>query len=146
MSFKPYPGLRAFRPDEGDIYFGREEQTDELVDRLDQIRFLAVIGPSGCGKSSLVNTGMIGFLKSGYLTSAGAGWRVARMRPQDAPLSNLAAALIESGIVEPPDSNDPQFFDSQKAFLSASLARGSLFSVAIHSSYSHRLSSHSVAE
>lgn len=126
MSAKPYPGLRAFRPDEGDIYFGREEQTDELVDRLDQIRFLSVIGPSGCGKSSLVNTGMIGFLKSGYLTSAGAGWRVARMRPQDAPLSNLAAAMIKSGIVELSDSDDPHFFESQKAFLRAILARGSL--------------------
>ena len=27
----PYPGLRPFRPDEVDVFFGREEQIDRVV-------------------------------------------------------------------------------------------------------------------
>src|SRR5437764_600614 len=27
----PYPGLRPFRPDEADLFFGRDEQVDELL-------------------------------------------------------------------------------------------------------------------
>ncbi|MGI9261703.1 MAG: hypothetical protein ACR2QR_06695, partial [Woeseiaceae bacterium] len=53
----PYPGLRAFQRDESDIFFGREEQTDDLLARLEKTRFLAVVGESGCGKSSLVRAG-----------------------------------------------------------------------------------------
>ncbi len=34
MSDAPYPGLRPFRRGEADIFFGREKQIDELVDRL----------------------------------------------------------------------------------------------------------------
>jgi hypothetical protein len=45
----PYPGLRPFRADEADIFFGREHQTDELLTKLQTHRFIAVTGPSGCG-------------------------------------------------------------------------------------------------
>ena len=31
----PYPGLRPFRRDEADIFFGRDEQIDQLLERLD---------------------------------------------------------------------------------------------------------------
>ena len=90
----PYPGLRPFHRDESDIFFGREEQTDALLDRLDQSRFLAVLGPSGCGKSSLVIAGMIASLESGFMASAGAHWRAAAMRPGRHPMKRLAAALL----------------------------------------------------
>ena len=43
----PYPGLRRFKVDESHLFFGREEQTDELLHRLHATRFLAVVGPSG---------------------------------------------------------------------------------------------------
>ena len=55
----PYPGLRPFRPDETLVFFGREKQVDELLEKLEDSRFIAVLGPSGCGKSSLVNSGLI---------------------------------------------------------------------------------------
>ena len=54
----PYPGLRPFERHETDIFFGREEHTDQLLERFDHTHFLAVVGPSGCGKSSLVRTGL----------------------------------------------------------------------------------------
>src|SRR5262249_51178556 len=67
MSQAPYPGLRPFTRGEADIFFGREAQTDELVDRLGHSRFLSVVGPSGCGKSSLVRAGLLDALESGFM-------------------------------------------------------------------------------
>lgn len=97
FSKAPYPGLRPFRPDEADIYFGREAQVDALLGRLQQTRFLAVVGPSGCGKSSLVRAGMIPALETGFMADAGAEWRVLTMTPGDHPLDHLAACLTYQG-------------------------------------------------
>ena len=88
-----YPGLRPFRPEESDIFFGREEQTDRLLERLQHSHFLAVVGPSGCGKSSLVRAGMITALETGFMSDAGSRWRIAEMRPGDRPISRLARTL-----------------------------------------------------
>jgi len=86
MSDFPYPGLRPFRWDEIDIFFGREEQVDQLLEKLGQTRFLSVVGPSGCGKSSLVQAGMLNALETGFLADAGARWRIANMRPGNCPV------------------------------------------------------------
>ncbi|MCP4699568.1 MAG: AAA family ATPase [Gammaproteobacteria bacterium] len=94
MSDFPYPGLRPFARDETDIFFGREEQTDELIARLADTHFLAVIGPSGCGKSSLVRTGLLADLETGFLADAGAQWCVAELRPGNHPFARLARALL----------------------------------------------------
>ena len=93
FSLAPYPGLRPFRAEEADIYFGRETQTDALLDRLGRTRLLAVVGPSGCGKSSLVRAGMIASLQTGFMAAAGADWRIADLRPGDRPMARLARAL-----------------------------------------------------
>lgn len=97
FSAAPYPGLRPFRPDEADIYFGREPQIDALLARLQGTRFLAVIGPSGCGKSSLVRAGMIPALETGFMADAGAQWRIVTMTPGDHPIARLAACLSAPG-------------------------------------------------
>jgi hypothetical protein len=55
----PFPGLRAFTPDDAPIYFGRGRETDALVRKLTDSRFVAVVGASGSGKSSLVGAGLI---------------------------------------------------------------------------------------
>ncbi|HTQ07172.1 MAG TPA: hypothetical protein VMI54_25120 [Polyangiaceae bacterium] len=95
----PYPGLRPFDLDEADIFFGRERQTDQLLEKLQQHRFLAVVGPSGCGKSSLVNAGLIAALQTGFMADAGARWLLARLRPGDRPIARLADAVLESGLL-----------------------------------------------
>ena len=77
----PYPGLRPFHDDEAEVFFGREAQTDQLLEKLQRSHFIAVVGPSGCGKSSLVRAGMIAALESGFLADTGTGWRIAEMRP-----------------------------------------------------------------
>lgn len=93
FSAAPYPGLRPFRADEADIYFGREQQVDALLGRLQRTRFLAVTGPSGCGKSSLVSAGMIPALETGFAADAGAHWQVVTMTPGAHPMARLAASL-----------------------------------------------------
>jgi ABC-type Fe3+/spermidine/putrescine transport system ATPase subunit len=86
----PYPGLRPFEMDENDIFFGRDEHIEQLIDKLDTTHFIAVLGPSGCGKSSLVRAGLEPNLRKGYLTKAGIHWRVAVCRPGNHPFYNLA--------------------------------------------------------
>ena len=81
MSTSPYPGLRPFQRNEADIFFGRDEQVDQLLIRLGKSRFLAVVGPSGCGKSSLVHTGLLNALEAGFLADVGLHWRIATMQP-----------------------------------------------------------------
>lgn len=93
LSSAPYPGLRPFRTDEADIFFGRERQTDQLLDRLATHRFVAVTGPSGCGKSSLVKAGVIPALNAGFMVAAGSRWRIASMRPGEHPIARLARAV-----------------------------------------------------
>ena len=67
----PYPGLRAFRREEAEIFFGRETLIDEMVERLAKGRFLSVLGASGTGKSSLVHTGLLDALELGLHARAG---------------------------------------------------------------------------
>ena len=67
----PYPGLRPFGPEEFESFFGRDRQIDQLLTRLRDHRFVAVVGLSGSGKSSLVRAGLIHRLKVGHLSIAG---------------------------------------------------------------------------
>src|SRR4051794_38867095 len=96
----PFPGLRPFQPEEEYLFFGREAQRKELITLLRQHRFLAVLGASGSGKSSLVRAGLLPALFGGVMTKAGSHWNVALMRPGGRPTSNLAAALLSSGLFE----------------------------------------------
>ncbi|WP_295413474.1 ATP-binding protein [uncultured Thiodictyon sp.] len=97
---RPYPGLRPFRCDESNLFFGRDEQVDQLLDTLAESRFLAVIGTSGSGKSSLVRAGLLPALASGVLTrpiadgpAPGTRWSIAELRPGEHPFRRLAASL-----------------------------------------------------
>jgi hypothetical protein len=95
----PYPGLRAFEPDDSSCFFGRERETDELRRRLRQTRLLAVVGASGSGKSSLVRCGLVPSLHAGFMSGAGSRWRVAIFRPGQDPIGHLAAALARPGVL-----------------------------------------------
>lgn len=117
----PFVGLRPFESDEDVLFFGRREQTIELLQQLSVSRFLAVIGSSGSGKSSLIRAGLIPKLKAGFLvdrrrylegnTSVSTEetdderdqWHIAVMRPGDSPLYNLALAVQKA---RDPDASD----------------------------------------
>jgi FOG: WD40 repeat len=92
----PYPGLRPFNDKEHDIFFGRDDQKIEMLQRLKDARFLAVVGASGCGKSSLVHAGLIPSLHAGLMGEPeGSRWQIAVMRPGDRPIERLATALVK---------------------------------------------------
>ena len=104
-AMNPFVGLRPFESEESLLFFGRREQAIELLQRLHATRFLAVVGSSGCGKSSLVRAGLIPKLKAGFLVEERDLWRIATMKPGDAPLENLAIALLESAARETSKEN-----------------------------------------
>ncbi|MGI2177320.1 winged helix-turn-helix domain-containing protein [Shewanella frigidimarina] len=65
----PFPGLRAFDTNDSNVFFGRSEQVDTLLNRITkQIEFgrafCLILGPSGTGKSSLINAGIMPNLMS----------------------------------------------------------------------------------
>ena len=88
----PYRGLEAFREEDAELFFGREEDVSRLVERLRATRFLAVLGASGSGKSSLVAAGLVPAVRRGALPG-GESWRVLSMAPGARPLAALAASL-----------------------------------------------------
>ncbi|MCH8039803.1 MAG: hypothetical protein IH977_05585 [Nitrospinae bacterium] len=130
--FNPFPGLRPFEMDEDYLFFGREGQTDELLRRLRQTRFLAVVGTSGSGKSSLVRAGMLPALHGGMMTSAGSSWRIAVMRPGDDPFGHLAEVLVKPDALEGGQTENTEQTEKDKTtrlkapMIEATLRRSSL--------------------
>lgn len=96
----PFPGLRPFTQEEDYLFFGREEQTLELLQRLGQNRFVAVVGTSGSGKSSLVRCGLLSELLGGRMLEAGAAWEIAVTHPGGNPLALLTDSLLEADLYD----------------------------------------------
>jgi WD40 repeat protein/energy-coupling factor transporter ATP-binding protein EcfA2 len=65
-SRSPFRGLESFRPEDKEFFFGREQLTNQLVKKINEHPFLAVLGASGSGKSSLVMAGVIPSLGREY--------------------------------------------------------------------------------
>jgi WD40 repeat protein/energy-coupling factor transporter ATP-binding protein EcfA2 len=119
----PFPGLRAFEEDEDVLFFGREKQVDELLTKLRTTRFLAVIGSSGSGKSSLIKSGLIPALHSGFMSGAGSLWRICSFRPGNDPIGNVAKTLSSTGVLN--DSDDPQQIETLISINESILRRSS---------------------
>ena len=94
----PFPGLRPFDVEESHLFFGREGQSDEVLMKLTQNKFVAVIGASGSGKSSFLYCGVIPILYGGFLTTTGSNWNVVVTRPGSSPIDNLGEALLKSNV------------------------------------------------
>lgn len=90
----PFPGLRPFTINESHLFFGREDQVDEILLKLAENRFIAVLGYSGSGKSSLMFCGAVPVLYGGFLTDVGPNWNVVVTRPGQNPIDNLAEAIL----------------------------------------------------
>jgi energy-coupling factor transporter ATP-binding protein EcfA2 len=93
----PYPGIHAFEAEDAAIYFGRDEETRAVIERLDArrtqggARFLVVIGASGSGKSSLLKAGVLP-----QLSRRRRDWVVLpAMRPEKMPVETLAKAIAQ---------------------------------------------------
>jgi len=91
----PYKGLEAFDFNDEDpkYFFGRTALVDELLDRLREGKFLAVVGASGSGKSSVVKAGLLHQLQLGRRLSGSEEWQILIFRPGEHPLENLTLAF-----------------------------------------------------
>ena len=92
----PYVGLRPYTPQDHEVFFGRDEETDELVRRVLEAStrtgaqsVVALVGPSGSGKSSLLGAGLLGRASGGPL----AGWFGAMVTPGQDPVDRIRGAL-----------------------------------------------------
>lgn len=112
----PYPGLAAFDEQRAGMFFGRDQEVDEFLERLRDSTHLTIAGPSGAGKSSFLYAGVIPRLR------AREHWTVIAFRPGADPIGALAHKLIAAG----DDYPDPAAFRSHllanPAFLAARLA------------------------
>ncbi len=91
----PFPGLRAFTADDEPIFFGRGRETDALVSRVKENRFVGVVGASGSGKSSLVGAGLIPRMR-GNAIDGSKDWLILQFTPGevgDDPFMALAVQL-----------------------------------------------------
>jgi WD40 repeat protein/energy-coupling factor transporter ATP-binding protein EcfA2 len=91
----PFPGLRPFRTEESHLFFGREGQIDEVLEKLENHRFVAILGSSGSGKSSFMFCGLIPSLQGGFMAKQGSNWRLISIRPGTKPIQNLAMGLLD---------------------------------------------------
>lgn len=88
----PFPGLYAFEEDDHKFFYGRQDSIGELLERLAQNPFLAIIGASGSGKSSLVRAGLIPALKRRERLS---DMQVRTLIPGNDPLGKLNELLTD---------------------------------------------------
>ncbi|MEG5066693.1 trypsin-like peptidase domain-containing protein [Microcoleus sp. B3-A4] len=84
----PYRGLSAFREEDAQFFFGRENFTQQLVDVVQTQQLVAVIGSSGSGKSSVVFAGLVPQLRQQGT------WLIGSFRPGKDAFLNLAISLI----------------------------------------------------
>ena len=84
---RPFRGLSSFGPEHGALFFGREEQTEALANRIRRQPFVTVTGPSGSGKTSLLRAGALPTLTD---------HAVAVLRPGAKPLEALASKIAET--------------------------------------------------
>lgn len=84
---EPYQGLNAFTPETAQFFFGRADEIQTLVQRVQASCFVPLIGASGSGKSSLVRAGLVPRLQE-------LGWRVLEpIKPGNNPIAELKLAL-----------------------------------------------------
>ena len=96
----PYKGLAYFEYEDAEYFYGRQRLTDELLEKVRNNNFLAVMGASGSGKSSVVRAGLVYQLKLGEQISGSDNWIICIFQPGTYPLQSLAEALAKEILVD----------------------------------------------
>jgi basic membrane lipoprotein Med (substrate-binding protein (PBP1-ABC) superfamily)/energy-coupling factor transporter ATP-binding protein EcfA2 len=92
----PFKGLRSFREDDAQDFFGRDSLVSDVVRRISEgDSLVSLVGPSGSGKSSVVHAGLIPALRKGAIPGSDQ-WLIAHMLPGANPFIELEAALSRS--------------------------------------------------
>jgi WD40 repeat protein len=92
----PYVGLSPFRETDSTRFFGREQLTSNIVQRLVDKHFVVLVGLSGSGKTSALCAGVLPILKNGTLVPETKEWTyLPSFTPGSDPLSSLASLFTE---------------------------------------------------
>ncbi|MBR0899584.1 toll/interleukin-1 receptor domain-containing protein [Bradyrhizobium tropiciagri] len=99
----PFFGLKAIDERRSHLFFGRETETQRLVDLLRSLSLIIVTGDSGSGKSSLVRAGLIPRWRGGAIAElkpiggdAEDIWHVVEARPGSNPRRALGNSVFEA--------------------------------------------------
>ena len=101
----PFVGLDAYRPDQAQLFFGRQKETLDALACFDPrpssptVRWLEINGNSGSGKSSLMNAGFLPLVDQGWLwphTGFETWRRIGPMMPGERPVAMLAEQLARA--------------------------------------------------
>ena len=102
LESEPFFGLKAVDEARAHLFFGRETESEALVQLLAIESLVMVAGDSGSGKSSLARAGLLPRWRGGVLaelTGARAGevvWHVVQTQPRSRPFAALAEAVGEA--------------------------------------------------
>ncbi|MFI5777474.1 hypothetical protein [Nocardia sp. NPDC051570] len=95
----PYFGLKSYRRDDKELFFGRRRATEALeamvqkaIQDHDSSGLAVLVGASGAGKSSLLEAGLIP-----ALTESSDEWEFATCKPGSAPVASLRKAIDGGG-------------------------------------------------
>ena len=91
-SLCPYPGLRAFGPDDADVFFGREADAESVLERMSPGAVVTIAGASGTGKSSLLLAGVLPRLRA-------RGRHVEVVRPGSGGIESLRGADARANVL-----------------------------------------------
>ncbi|HZI05272.1 MAG TPA: AAA family ATPase, partial [Archangium sp.] len=105
--FNPFPGPQPYREGDRHRFFGREDMTRGLLNRILAHPCVTFFGPSGAGKSSLMQASVIPLLQELH------GFRVVRIdawrASGQAPLEQLVGAMFaDLGLGEVPTELSPR--------------------------------------
>ena len=90
VSESPFRGLLPFAERHANVFFGRDTELTEAVERLRYESALVIVGSSGAGKTSFVQAGLIPRLKENH------EWHVIRFRPGEQPIERLASRILSA--------------------------------------------------
>jgi hypothetical protein len=100
----PFVGLASFGEETAELFHGRVEETEELVECLRRTNLVMVVGDSGSGKSSLARAGLVPrFRGAAFADTSGERpdptfWQVIEIRPQGQPFERLVDAVNEAAM------------------------------------------------
>ena len=130
----PYRGLASMTEADGEFFFGRDAQTTEVLQALNEHpdRIPVLVGNSGVGKSSLAQAGVLAALRRQALPSAVGGasawlhrlqasraWCYLKIQPGSEPLRALVEPFVRTWQF---DSTDPRRESRQREWVASLLA------------------------
>ena len=89
----PFIGLRSFKNSDDYLPFKQESQVEDILEILQSNNLVTITGEAHSGKTSLINSGLIPRLKTGFPGQVGRNWSIVKFRPGVNPIENFCYSL-----------------------------------------------------